>query len=524
MEESPTKTTNSQEIKLSECRQALPQILAVCVKNMLLLVFGMSLGFPTILIPAVSGSDPIETITMGENSISWIGSINLICVPLGCLISGYITHTIGRKMTMQIVNIPFLMAWLLFHYSTEVWHIFVASCMTGLSGGLLEAPVLTYVAEITQPHLRGMLSTTSTMSVVIGILSQFILGTFFSWRTVTFINCAIPIISFTSLIFIPETPVWLITKNRYDEAKRSIAWLRGWTTIDNIENEFQELYKHNMKTKENVCTKNSLAKKLQTVKLFAKRNFIRPYLLIMLGFFLGHFNGNTPFQAYAIKIFKAMKAPLSEYYSTVLMGLVQLLGCILSVTLISFLGKRVINFISLFASGICFLIIGTYAHLNNINYMTEPVVVNATTNEYPHRWISVTFLVGSAFFTYLGIKILPWILIGELFSNEIRATASGLSAGMGYVIGFLANKLFQDMVATFSLPGVFWFYGCVGIVGTVVLHFVLPETEGKSLFEITEHFDGGTKLRKSVRRKRTFEGNVNKAFESNENGKVESNL
>lgn len=60
----------------SSFRQALPQILAVCVKNVLLLGFGMTLGFPTILIPSLSGSDPDEAISLGQEAISWIGIKN----------------------------------------------------------------------------------------------------------------------------------------------------------------------------------------------------------------------------------------------------------------------------------------------------------------------------------------------------------------------------------------------------------------------------------------------------------------
>ncbi|KAG5863184.1 hypothetical protein JTB14_030568 [Gonioctena quinquepunctata] len=100
-----------------------------------------------------------------------------------------------------------------------------------------------------------------------------------------------------------------------------------------------------------------------------------------------------------------------------------------------------------------------------------------------------------------------------------------MSAGSGYVIGFLANKFFLDMVSSFTLPGVFWFYGCVGILGTVVLYFTLPETEGKTLFEITEHFSGRNKLSNEVRRKRILSGQCNTAFEVEaQNETVQSRL
>ncbi|KAG5861549.1 hypothetical protein JTB14_026356 [Gonioctena quinquepunctata] len=331
--------------------------------------------------------------------------------------------------------------------------------------------------------------------------------------------------SFILLMLIPETPVWLVTKNRLEEARKSLAWLRGWTGIESIENEFRKLYKEIEMSKDIDEKNHTTMVGLEKFRLFGKRNFTRPYLLIMLAFVLCHFNGNTPLQAYAIKIFNVFKAPLNEYYSTVLLGLVQLLGCILSISLIGYLGKRIINFISVFGTAICFIVVGTYAYINEIKYLNGQGTSNGNIDSDPYSWISVTLLVTSTFLSYLGIKILPWILIGELFGHEIRATASGISAGSGYVIGFLANKFFLDMVSSFTLPGVFWFYGCVGILGTVLLYFILPETEGKTLFEITEHFAGRNKLTNKVRRKRSSSGYCNAAFEVEvQNETVQSRL
>lgn len=77
----------------------------------------------------------------GHEAISWVSSVNFICVPIGCVVSGAITQAFGRKRTMQITNIPFLVAWLLFSFSTSVWQVFLALIITGLNGGLMEAPV-----------------------------------------------------------------------------------------------------------------------------------------------------------------------------------------------------------------------------------------------------------------------------------------------------------------------------------------------------------------------------------------------
>jgi MFS family permease len=100
------------------------------------------------------------------------GSINLICVPIGGLLSGALTNALGRKKCMLMVNIPILAAWLMLRYTQNIPLLYFSLALTGFTGGLLEAPVLTYVAEITTPVMRGMLSSTSSMAIILGTFIQ----------------------------------------------------------------------------------------------------------------------------------------------------------------------------------------------------------------------------------------------------------------------------------------------------------------------------------------------------------------
>lgn len=70
--------------------------------------------------------------------------------------------------------------------------------------------VLTYVAEITQPHLRGMLSATASMCVILGVFLEFVLGNFVTWRTVALMNIVFPVAAVCALCCVPESPHWLI--------------------------------------------------------------------------------------------------------------------------------------------------------------------------------------------------------------------------------------------------------------------------------------------------------------------------
>ncbi|KAK9870531.1 hypothetical protein WA026_008095 [Henosepilachna vigintioctopunctata] len=310
------------ELDSQTWRCTLSQVAAVSVKNIVLLGFGMTLGFPTLLIPRLSGSDSEEKFSLGQEGLSWIGSISLICVPFGCFVSGMITQPLGRRRSMQLINIPFIASWLLYYFSSEIWHVFLALGITGLSGGLMEAPILTYVAEVAQPHLRGILSSTSSMSVIGGVMIQFILGTFLNWRSVALVSVFVPILSFNLIFLIPETPIWLLSKKRYAEAKESLAWLRGWVQVEQVDKEYKEMFKNiqissgignssfqadngstpvNSTVQEGEDKRNGNIEmrkrtKMETLMLFKKRNFIRPYILVSYIFFLAHFNGCHQFK------------------------------------------------------------------------------------------------------------------------------------------------------------------------------------------------------------------------------------
>lgn len=114
--------------------------------------WGLTLGFPTILIPGLQGKNGNSTsqtdFVLSNEEVSWIGSINLLCVPLGSLTSGLLMDPIGKRRMMQILNIPMLIAWALFYFAEDISQVYVALCLSGMSGGLLEAPVSTFFYSI----------------------------------------------------------------------------------------------------------------------------------------------------------------------------------------------------------------------------------------------------------------------------------------------------------------------------------------------------------------------------------------
>ncbi|XP_031342715.1 facilitated trehalose transporter Tret1-like [Photinus pyralis] len=495
-------------------RIALSQTMAIMVKNLIMVSFGMSIGFRTVLIGGVLHDDEFQG--AGESELSWLGSISMLTLLVGCIGSGFVTQPIGRKRSMQFVTIPYVSCWVGYYFSTKIWHLYIVLMVMGFFSGLVEGPFNTYVSEVTQPHLRGVLSISGSMSVMLGSFLQFLIGTFFKWRICALISCAFPLVTFFLFFLVPESPYWLISNNKLVEAKKSLAWLRGWTKVENIELEIGSIIRHYAEERDQQTRKQSSFKEYFTP--FLKKSFIYPLLLVSFAFMISSFTGASTLQTYAIAIFGTMKLPINSYYATVCLGSVQLLGSLISIFLIRFLGKRRLFFIAISCMCICNMIIAIYAHFSGalqIN-LTKDSGVSTNLDVSDYKWVPLTFLILLSFMNNGGVHALPWILMSEVYSYKTRSVGCGLSSAVSSLLSFVANNLFLRVTSFISIPGMYTLHCAVCIVGFLVLYFYLPETEGKSLETIADHFAQKIKLDNKVQKKPLKKGIDNTLFEYNE--------
>lgn len=146
---------------------------------------------------------------------------------------------IGRKVTLLLTEIPLILGWLLISIASNVEMIYIGRLLIGLGSGMVGAPSRVYTSEVTQPHLRGMLSALASVGISFGVLFQYTLGAFASWQILAGVSSLIPLLAFTLMLFMPETPNFLISKSQPDKAVKSLAKLRGSTY--NVQGEVDRL-------------------------------------------------------------------------------------------------------------------------------------------------------------------------------------------------------------------------------------------------------------------------------------------
>ncbi|KAK3909929.1 Facilitated trehalose transporter Tret1 [Frankliniella fusca] len=516
-------------------REALPQVLASCAKNMLLLDIGMTLAFPTVVIAALLGSkehprEPDEFgLTFDEWQASWFGSLMLICQPFGSVLSGLLLEPLGRKRAMLLVNVPHLLSWLLLSTARTHSALFAAAALMGLGMGFMEAPIITYVGEISTPKLRGALTSMAGISVMLGFFIEYLLGTLVSWRTAAWGSVSVPLLTVLAISQVPESPMWLVSKGRLRDAERALRWLRGWVPASAVQTELASLVQYNAEmtamsrskslrapeesatvtvTRQNgVCNGGFVAddvkeaaappspapapavpghqedtvprgRYLDGLRALRKRDTLWPLMLVISFFVIHHWTGLSGLRPFMVPVFRQFGLPVDAHWLTVLSALLGMGGNVLCMVTVAWCGKRPLALTSIGGVAVACLSLGSY-HLFMSNATSAEVGA-----ELESHWLPLVLFIVLFSFHSFGIGPIPWMLLSEVFPYQGRGPATGIAAAASYILGFFAAKTFLDIQHLVNLSGVFIVNGMVAVVGFLFMWFYLPETEGRTLQDI----------------------------------------
>ncbi|BES99878.1 Sugar (and other) transporter [Nesidiocoris tenuis] len=456
-------------------------LLACSANNLILFDNGLVLSFPTIVIAALL--DKPVGLSLNAAQASWFASISLICQPIGSLFSGLAMEPLGRKRSMLLLNIPFFTGWTLVHFADDIDMLYIAAAIMGFSVGCTEAPILTFVGEISEPKYRGTLASYAQLCGSMAYFVVYLLGSLTSWKsTATFCAC-VPVVTALAISFVPETPLWLISRGRVADAERALQWLRGWVSPAEVSDELHNLIHYHKQMTTGLAVKKQSSSESQEVLVGVKdmslrqkfRHFLRPEMMKPLGLIVSYFfffysSGFQTIRPYLVPVFQNLRMTIDPEDATVIIALVGVLGYAACMISVKKLGKRLISLISLGGCAVCTF--GLAAVASDI---------------LPVAWAFILMLAYS-FFASIGVAPIPWMLQSELYPFQGKCLAAGVAAAASYIIGFFATKTYLELEGLLGLEGVFILFGAFSIAGFLFLYTFLPETEGRSFEQIAENF------------------------------------
>lgn len=233
----------------------------------------------------------------------------MVAVPIGSLIVGFLMEAFGRIRTLQLGAIPCIIGWILIANAQNIPMILVGRFLTGIAIPTATSPSIVYITEVGSPDLRGSLMSFGPTLASFGMLLSYLKGAYLPWRLVAWLATIYAIVPiFLVQFFVPESPVWLVSKGRIDDAKKSLARLykseeKEFGKMSVAEQAFTTIMKENeIKLSEQRRSKRgNLSTKLRA---FLKPTGWKPMLILFLFFLVQQFSGIYITLFYAVTWFQ----------------------------------------------------------------------------------------------------------------------------------------------------------------------------------------------------------------------------
>uniref|UniRef100_A0A2I3GTL3 Solute carrier family 2 member 6 n=1 Tax=Nomascus leucogenys TaxID=61853 RepID=A0A2I3GTL3_NOMLE len=389
--------------------------------------FGYALVYTSPVIPALEHSlDPDLHLT--KSQASWFGSVFTLGAAAGGLSAMILNDLLGRKLSIMFSAVPSAAGYALMAGAHGLWMLLLGRTLTGFAGGLTAACIPVYVSEIAPPGVRGALGATPQLMAVFGSLSLYALGLLLPWRWLAVAGEAPVLVMILLLSFMPNSPRFLLSRGRDEEALRALAWLRG--TDADVHWEFEQIQDNVRRQSSRVSWAEARAP-----------HVCRPIAVALLMRLLQQLTGITPILVYLQSIFDSTAVLLPPKDDAAIVGAVRLLSVLIAALTMDLAGRKVLLFVSGYAMG----------------------------------WGPIT-----------------WLLMSEVLPLRARGVASGLCVLASWLTAFVLTKSFLPVVVSHLRPPVpFFFFAAICLVSLVFTGCCVPETKGRSLEQIESFFRTG---------------------------------
>nr|XP_026491078.1 facilitated trehalose transporter Tret1-like isoform X1 [Vanessa tameamea] len=437
---------------------------------------GATAGFSAILIPQLQhakGKHKYST-----EMVSWVAAMASFALLFGNMISGYLMERMGRRASQILLSVFYIGGWTIIGFAGNINFILFGRFITGFCQGWLGPLGPVFVGEISSPAYRGLFLAGLSLSIASGVFMSHLFGTFLHWSHASLLCGAFPLLGCIILYFAPESPAWLASKNEIDRCVQSFQWYRG--TSPEMKSELEKMIADQTKRREE---KSKLATLTENIK---KPEFWKPLCIMIVFFIITQLSGINVICAYTTDIMEVLIGNSSHTYAAMLAtDILRVIALVIACVLLRKIGRRPLAIFSGIFTTLSLILLAMYL------YLVEKRIIR-----HISPFISLGLMAIYIFVSNLGISLLPWNMVGELFATETKGLGSGISVMMTSVAFFGTIKTAPAMFQGIGYEGTYLFYGLSTLFGTIFLYFCLPETKGKTLLQIAEEFRYGDRSKR----------------------------
>lgn len=419
------------------------------------LMFGFDVGIISGAIPFIQ-----PYFNWDELQLGWGVSSILVGAIAGAFGTGTLTEKYGRKRLLISVALFFAISCAGMALAQTATYFILFRVMGGLAVGSVSVLSPMYVAEVAPAKVRGTLVTIYQLAITLGILISYLVNYGLheienNWRWMFATGLLPSILFFIGLIFIPESPRWLVKAGFKEKASDVLARIGG---IEFARSEITEIEKSLVDSGGGSSLRMLFAPKYRRVLTLG--------LLLAV---LVQISGINTVVDYAPKILMTAGLEIKNaLLQTSLIGIVNFAFTFFAVWLIDRLGRRTFYIIGSSGMAVTLLMLAAAFH-----FEMDPIF---------------TTICIMAFIAFFASCIGPafWTMVSEMFPNQIRGLAVALASFTQWVFNFLVVLLFPYVLSALGGSVTFLFLAAMSAIQLLVAWLYLKETKGKSLEEIED--------------------------------------
>lgn len=397
-------------------------------------------------------------------------------VPFGALLAsavcGKFNDLLGRRNNLLFTAALFAIGSLGCSLAQSIDVLIIFRLLVGLAIGVGSFSAPLYIAEVSEEAHRGGLVTLNQLAIVTGILLAYLIDYYFApthnWRAMFLFGLIPAALLFVLAWFLPESPRWLMVRNKLLAAKKVLRRIHG---ADKAEHEFGELQK--------VIDEEQSRTTTCSVGMFSK--------VLWLGILVSILTQAVGINAiiyYAPLIFKqtGFGHTTTAILATVGVGVVNVVFTLIAIRLLDKFGRRplLLTGVAGIALSLVLLVVSF-----SVNIQLHPMFA----------WLSflavIMFVACQAFST----GPMCWLIPSEIFPTNARGLGMGLSVAFNWGTNVLVAFFFPIVSLHFGGVASFAMFLVIAIIAWIYFYTKVPETKGVSLEHIEENLFNGKKTR-----------------------------
>jgi SP family facilitated glucose transporter-like MFS transporter 8 len=350
----------------------------------------------------------------------------------------------------------------------------------GVACGAATVATPLYNEEIAEVRIRGSLGVNMEFMFNAGILYIYVIGALDSYLWLSISACIIPVIFAVTFFWMPESPMFLVSKGEIGKAETSLRWLRGLDKEKSLDierelNQMKDFVNDSLSKKKIQVTKNTISRvfKVSIADLPVRTPTAKAVRIIFGLMAFQQLTGIDAVIYYTVDIFNEAGSSLSSSICTIIVGILQLIATYIPSLIVDRAGRRILLILSELGMAVSLLVLSLHFTMQN-NHVEV----------WWAGWIPLVALNVYIVAFSVGFGPLPWLMMAELLSAEAKVWVSSMAVCFNWSLTFAVTKLFpivnRDLGPAITYGG----FCFICILGIAFVVFFVPETQGKSREDI----------------------------------------